>query len=296
MQLGFIGLGVMGSAIAENLLSAGHSLRVFDAFPAARGALAEQGAVACAGAAEAAQGAEIVFLSLPNDKIVGSVLLGDNGVFAAAAEGTVIVDFSSIAPDAAQRFAGEAASRRVLYVDAPVSGGQSGAKSGTLTIMMGCTQKTFEKIRPVLETIGKKLFCLGAPGHGAAIKMINNLLLGCNMAAMAEALVLGAKYGLSAQTMSDIIGVSSGRSYALEAKLTPFIMRDAFDGGFAVDLQRKDLGLALDAARAAEMPLPMTAAAVQIYDAARAKGLSRKDISSLVKVWEELCGIRLLDL
>ncbi len=295
MQLAFIGLGIMGAPIAANLLSAGHSLYVFDAFPAARAALTAKGAIPCDTAADAARTAQIVFLSLPNDKIVSQVLLADNGVFAAASTGTVIVDFSSIAPDAAQGFAAAAAAKGLTYVDAPVSGGQAGAKAGTLTVMAGCTPETFARIRPTLEVMGKQLFCMGAPGHGAAIKMVNNLLLGCNMAAMAEALILGAKYGLSAQKMSDIIGVSSGRSYALEAKLQPFIMQDAFDGGFAVDLQRKDLGLALDAARAAEMPLPMTASAVQIYDAARAQGLHRQDISSLVKVWETLCGIRLMD-
>ena len=136
---------------------------------------------------------------------------------------------------------------------------------------------------------------MGAAGRGAAIKMVNNLLLGCNMAALAEALVLGRRYGLPAETMRDVIGVSSGRSYAFEAKLEPFILAGKYDGGFAVDLQRKDLGLAMDAAREAAVPLPVTAAAVQVYETARAAGLGRKDISSLVTVWEELTGLRVAE-
>ena len=130
-------------------------------------------------------------------------------------------------------------------------------------------------------------------GGGDAIKMVNNLLLGCNMAALAEALTLGVKCGLSVETMKEVISVSSGRSYAMDAKLEKFIMADQFTGGFAVDLQYKDLGLALEASRDEKVPLPMTAAAVQIYEAARAKGQGREDMSSVVKVWEDLTGAQI---
>lgn len=292
MNLGFIGLGVMGGAMAKNLLAAGHALRVFDSAPGAAQALAEAGAAACGSAAEAAQGSRVVFLSLPNDAIVGKVL---GEALKGLAPDSYVVDFSSVSPAAAARFADTAREKGVTYVDAPVSGGQKGAQNGTLTIMAGCTEGDFTALEPVLRTVGKKLFCMGAAGRGAAIKMVNNLLLGCNMAALAEALVLGRRYGLPAETMRDVIGVSSGRSYAFEAKLEPFILAGKYDGGFAVDLQRKDLGLAMDAAREAAVPLPVTAAAVQVYETARAAGLGRKDISSLVTVWEDLTGAKVTE-
>ncbi|MBR0171523.1 MAG: NAD-binding protein, partial [Lachnospiraceae bacterium] len=130
-------------------------------------------------------------------------------------------------------------------------------------------------------------------GGGDAVKLVNNLLLGCNMAALAEALALGVKCGLSVETMRDVISVSSGKSYVLDAKLEKFIMADAFDGGFAVDLQYKDLGLALEASRDEQVPLPMTATAVQVYEAARAKGQGRQDMSSVVKLYEDLTGAKI---
>ncbi len=292
MQLGFIGLGVMGKPMVRNLLSAGHSVAVYDTSREAMASVSAEGAAARASAAQAAADADAVMLSLPNEKIVGAVL---KEVFAGAAKGTCLIDFSSISPSAAQRFCADAAEAGMTYIDAPVSGGETGARAGTLTIMAGCGEGVFARIRPLLEAVGGKLFCLGRGGHGAAVKVVNNLLLGCNMAAVAEALSLGAKYGLSAQVMQDVIGVSSGRSYAFEAKMGPFIMQDRFDGGFAVDLQRKDLGLALDAARDVAQPLPLTAAAAQVYDTARAAGLGRKDISSLIQVWEKLAGIKLIE-
>ncbi len=275
--------------MAKNLLTAGHALRVFDPAPGAAAALSAAGAIPCTSAAAVAQDSQIVFLSLPNDTIVGGVL---DELRPMLMSGSYVVDFSSISPNAAIQFAAKLKEKGVTYVDAPVSGGQKGAQNGTLTIMMGCSERDFTLLEPAVQAIGKKLFCMGEAGRGAAIKMVNNLMLGCNMAAAAEALVLGHRYGLSAEIMRDVVGVSSGRSYAFEAKLEPFIMAEQYDGGFAVELQRKDLGLAMDAARAAAMPLPMTAAAVQIYETARAAGLGRKDISSLVTLLEGLTGVR----
>lgn len=292
MNLGFIGLGVMGGAMAKNLLTAGHALRVFDPAPGIATALSSAGAIHCTSAASVAQGSQIVFLSLPNDMIVSEVL---EELLSMLTPGNYVVDFSSISPNAAIQFAAKLKKEDVTYVDAPVSGGQKGAQNGTLTIMMGCSERDFTLLKPVVQSIGQKLFCLGDVGRGAAIKMVNNLMLGCNMAAVAEALVLGRKYGLSAETIRDVVGVSSGRSYAFEAKLEPFIMAEKYDGGFAVDLQRKDLGLAMDAAREAMMPLPMTATAVQVYEAARAAGLGRKDISSLVTMLESLAGVKVTE-
>jgi 2-hydroxymethylglutarate dehydrogenase len=295
MKIGFIGAGAMGKPMAKNLLNAGHEVFVFDLIPANVQELESAGAKACAGSKDLAGKAELIITSLPNAKIVETVMTGPEGVFAGCKPGTIIMDMSSVAPGSTQAMSRVAEKSGLYYIDAPVSGGVSGAAAGTLTIMVGCGRETFEKISPVLKVLGKNIYHIGEAGSGDAVKIVNNLLLGANMAALAEALVLGVKLGLKPQMMKDVLSVSSGRSYALEAKFDNFIMADSFDTGFAVDLQYKDLGLALEAAKDVCSPLPMTAAAVQVFEAARAKGLNRKDISSVIKVWEDLGGVRIKD-
>jgi 2-hydroxymethylglutarate dehydrogenase len=295
MKVGFIGVGAMGKPMAKNLLAAGHEVFIFDINSANVQELEKEGAKACAGNKDLAGKAELIITSLPNAKIVETVMTGREGIFENCRPGTVIMDMSSVAPGSTKAMAKIAEQSGLQYIDAPVSGGVAGATAGTLTIMVGCNKETFEKVSPVLKVLGKNIYHVGETGSGDAVKIVNNLLLGANMAALAEALVLGAKMGLKAQVMKDVISVSSGRSYALEAKFDKFIMADSFDTGFAVDLQYKDLGLALEAARDTCCPLPLTAAAMEVFEAARAKGLNRKDISSVVKVWEDLIGIRIKD-
>ena len=295
MKIGFIGVGAMGKPMAKNLIKAKHDVFVFDLVLANVNELEKDGATACADIKELAGKAELIIASLPNAKIVDAVMTGDDGVFAACKKGTIIMDMSSVAPESSKAMAKIAKQSELIYIDAPVSGGVAGATAGTLTIMVGCDKETFEKVSPVLKFLGKNIFHAGDTGAGDAVKIVNNLLLGANMASLAEALVLGAKMGLKTQVMKEIISVSSGRSYALDAKLEKFIMADNFDTGFAVDLQYKDLGLAMEAARDTCSPVPMTAAALEVFETARAKGLNRKDISSVVKVWEDLSGIRIKD-
>lgn len=290
MKIGFVGLGAMGKPMACNLLAAGYEVYAFDVNEAAVKDLESRGGKGCASAGALAGKAEVIICSLPNAKIVESVMCAEGGVFEHCAPGSIIVDMSSVAPNSTKAMAKVAAEKGIGYIDAPVSGGVSGAEAGTLTIMVGADSATFAKVKPVFDVLGKNIYHVGEVGGGDAIKMVNNLLLGCNMAALAEALTLGVKCGLSMETMREVISVSSGRSYAMEAKLERFIMADSFGGGFAVDLQYKDLGLALEAARDERVPLPMTAAAVEIYEMARAKGQGREDMSSIVKVWEDLTG------
>lgn len=292
MKIGFVGLGAMGKPMAANLLSAGYEVHVFDVMEPAVKEMAEKGAHACADAGEVAAHADAIICSLPNAKIVESVMTGEGGVFENCRKGSIIIDMSSVAPNSTKMMAQKASKLGVHYIDAPVSGGVSGAAAGTLTIMVGADDETFQKVKPVFDVLGKNIYHIGEVGGGDAIKMVNNLLLGCNMAALAEALTLGVKCGLSVETMKEVISVSSGRSYALEAKLEKFIMADSYNGGFAVDLQYKDLGLALEASRDERVPVPMTAAAVQIYEAARAMGQGREDMSSIVKVWEKMTGAK----
>lgn len=292
MKIGFIGVGAMGQPMALNLIAAGYDVSVFDTSPSQAQKLGEKGAAVCTTCGELAAASDVIVSSLPNAAIVESVYAGVGGVFESCRPGTVVVDMSSVAPSTTKKMEKLAKERGLEYVDAPVSGGVAGAQAGTLTIMVGADEAVFKKISPVLEVLGKNIYHVGEPGSGDAIKLVNNLLLGCNMAALAEALVLGVKCGLSPKTMYEIIKNSSGRSYALEAKMEKFIMADAFDTGFAVDLQYKDLGLALEAARENSVPLPVTASAMQVFEFARAKGLNRKDMSSVVKVWEDLTGVK----
>ena len=293
MKFGVIGLGRMGTPMALNLIKAGFEVYAFDVVEAAVQGVVEQGAIACASSGELASQVEALMFSLPNSKIVETVVLGKDGVLENCKPGTVIIDMSSVAPNSTKAVAAKCAEKGVRYCDAPVSGGVSGAEAGTLTIMVGADNETYEIVKPVFEVLGKNVYHIGEVGGGDAMKMVNNLLLGCNMAALAEALTLGVKSGLSLETMKEVISVSSGNSYALGAKLEKFIMADNFDGGFAVDLQYKDLGLALEASRDEQVPLPITAAAVQIYEAARAKGQGREDMSSIVKVWEDITGAKI---
>lgn len=292
MKIGFVGLGAMGKPMACNLLKAGYEVYAFDVVEAAVREMEGKGARGCATAGELAGKADAIICSLPNAKIVESVMCSEGGVFENCKAGTIIIDMSSVAPNSTKAMAKKAAEKGIGYIDAPVSGGVSGAAAGTLTIMVGADDAAFEKVKPVLDVLGKNIYHVGEVGGGDAIKMVNNLLLGCNMAALSEALTLGVKCGLSVETMKEVISVSSGRSYALDAKLEKFIMADQFTGGFAVDLQYKDLGLALEASRDERVPLPMTAAAVQVYEMARAKGQGREDMSSVVKVWEDLTGAK----
>ena len=295
MKIGFIGVGAMGKPMAINLLTAGHEVFVFDLIQANVLELEKAGAKACVDNKDLAGKVELIISSLPNAKIVETVMTGQEGVFAACKPGTIIIDMSSVAPESTKAMAKIAGQSGLSYIDAPVSGGVAGAVAGTLTIMVGSDKETFEKISPILKVLGKNIYHVGGTGSGDAIKIVNNLLLGANMAALAEALALGVKMGLKAQIMKDVISVSSGRSYPLEAKFDNFIMADSFDTGFAIDLQYKDLGLALEAARDTCSPLPVTAAAIEVFEAASAKGLNRKDISSVIKVWEDLSGIRIKD-
>ncbi len=295
MKLGFIGLGAMGIPMSQRLLDAAYALHIYDVVEAAVAALAANGARRCASPRAVAENSQIVFSSLPNAAIVGKVMRGETGVFAGASAGKVVIDLSSVDPYSTKQLAAEAAGKKFEYIDAPVSGGVAGAVAGTLTIMVGAGDDCFKKVEPLLNILGKKIIHVGEVGAGDAVKIVNNMLLGANMAALAEALVLGRKAGLKAQTMYDIIKESSGRSYVLETKMPNFIMKDNFESGFAVDLMYKDLGLAIETAKTLNMPVPVINMVQQVYEMARAKGYGRQDMSSVVKIWAELMDTKIQD-
>lgn len=292
MKAGFIGLGVMGRPMAKRLTKAGINLTVFDMVPEAVAELMALGAAAAKSAAEVAAAAAVIFTSLPNSAIFKAVMSGEGGVMTGIKPGALAVDLSSVEPQVSRQLAEVLATKGCTMLDAPVSGGVSGAEAGTLTIMVGGRTEDLERAKPLLGHLGNKIFHVGGQGAGQAIKLVNNLLLGINMAAVAEALTLGTKLGLEAQTMLDIISQSSGSSYALTAKAEKFILPGKFDPGFTINLQYKDLELAVSTAKSLTYPLPMGNQAQQIYETARAKGQGREDISSVIKINEDLAGVK----
>lgn len=292
MKIGFIGLGVMGKRMATNVLKGKYELAVFDLNKDAVKDLQQLGAKACETPCEVAQNSDVVLTSLPNSAIVENVVLGENGILEGAKEGTVIVDLSSITPKTIQNIAKKASEKGVEVLDAPVSGGAAGAEKGTLTIMVGGKKEVFEKVLPVLNCIGTKVNHVGDVGAGDTVKLVNNLLLGVNMVAVAEALTLGVKAGLKPEILYDIISQSSGSSYALTAKYNNFIAKGNFEPGFMIDLQYKDLQLAVDTSKDLKMPLIIGNLAQQLFEMARAKGLGSEDISAVIKLYEEWTSIK----
>nr|WP_092070477.1 NAD(P)-dependent oxidoreductase [Dendrosporobacter quercicolus]NSL48261.1 NAD(P)-dependent oxidoreductase [Dendrosporobacter quercicolus DSM 1736]SDM10969.1 2-hydroxymethylglutarate dehydrogenase [Dendrosporobacter quercicolus] len=292
MKIGFIGLGAMGKPMALNLLQAGHAVTVCDINRDAVAGLVASGAAAADNPGELAAVAEIIIMMLPNGAIVEATVQGAAGILSKARPGLYIVDMSSVAPECTKKMAALARAQGVHYMDAPVSGGVTGAASGTLTIMAGGEAAVVEACRPVLEILGKKIYYAGQAGAGDAVKVVNNFLLAANMAAAAEGFVLGVKLGLDPAILFDIVSASSGNSYALTAKMTKFVFPGNFVPGFAVDLQHKDIELALAAAREAAVELRLAPVVQEFYQAAQTAGWGREDIAAIIKPLEEQARVK----
>jgi 3-hydroxyisobutyrate dehydrogenase and related beta-hydroxyacid dehydrogenases len=295
MKVGFIGIGVMGRPMALNLLKAGHIVTVFARHPDKP----EVQEVLNAGAKQApspralAMAVEVIITMVPNSPQVEEVVLGPQGILEGARRDLVIIDMSTIAPSTSRKLAESAAQRNVHFLDAPVSGGSQGAVNGTLSIMVGGEQETFEKVRPVLEAMGTpdNIIYVGPSGSGEVVKLINNMLVGTIAASTAEALLLGVKAGADLETMTKIIGISTGANWQLSNQFPLRAFNGSFQPGFMTDLLHKDLGLALDMAAENEIPVAMTALSRQLYELARARGYGREDYTSLLKVLEEGTGV-----
>ncbi len=295
MQLGFIGIGVMGRPMTLNLLKAGHEVTIFARHPDKPEVqeVIKAGAKLAPSARAVAIASEIVITMVPNSMQVEEVVTGPQGILDGARKGLIIIDMSTIAPQMSRKLAQEATKKDVHFLDAPVSGGSQGAVNGTLTIMVGGEQEMFEKALPVLENMGKKenIFHVGPVGAGEVIKLVNNLLSGTIAASISEALVLGVKAGTDVATMAKVIGVSSGTSWQLSNQFPLRAFNGSFQPGFMTDLLHKDLGLALDLASENETPLAMTAIARQMFEFTRAAGYGKEDYTALLKVLEQSAGV-----
>ena len=291
LQLGFIGLGIMGAPMALHLLKAGHTLHTHTRSKTPD-LLLQEGAQVCANATEVAQKADIIFLMLPDTPDVEKVLFGAQGVAAGLTAGKVVVDMSSISPIATREFAQKISALGGDYVDAPVSGGEVGAKNAALTIMVGASESGFARVKPLLELMGKNITLVGGNGDGQTAKVANQIIVALNIEAVAEALLFAARAGADPAKVRQALMGGFASSRILEVHGERMIKR-TFDPGFRIELHQKDLNLALDAARSLGMSLPNTASAQQLFSSCVAHGGKGWDHSAMVKALEQMANFSL---
>jgi len=291
MKLGFIGLGIMGAPMCGHLIAAGHQL-----FVHSRGkvppSIATSGATQCTTARGVAERADIVFIMVPDTPHVADVLFGENGVAAGIAKGKTVVDMSSISPIETKAFAKKINALGCDYLDAPVSGGEVGAKNATLSIMVGGPQGTFDKVMPLFELMGKNITLVGGNGDGQTAKVANQIIVALNIEAVAEALLFAAKAGADPARVRQALMGGFASSKILEVHGERMVKR-TFDPGFRIELHQKDLNLALSSARALGVSLPNTATAQELFNACAAHGGKAWDHSAMVRALEKLANFEI---
>ena len=288
LNIGFIGLGIMGAPMAGHLRAAGHTLFVNTRSKVAP-ALLDAGVTVCSTAQGVAAKADIVFLMLPDTPDVEKVLFGANGVASGLSAGKTVVDCSSINPIATKAFAEKIRALGCDYLDAPVSGGEVGAKAASLTIMVGAEDASFARIQPLFALMGKNITLVGGIGTGQICKVANQIIVALNIAAVSEALVFASKAGADPAKVRQALMGGFAASRILEVHGERMIKR-TFNPGFRIALHQKDLGLALQSARALDMALPQTAMAAQLMQTCAALGHGQLDHSALVKGVEMMAG------
>ena len=287
-EIGFIGVGIMGMPMAGHLVSAGHRLHVWSRSRPAD-ALSAAGFQPADSPRAVAARAEIVITMVSDTPDVAQVLFDADGVAAGLSPGKLVIDMSSISPIATRGFAARIEALGCDYLDAPVSGGDIGAKAATLTIMVGGRQSAFERALPLLQKMGRSITLIGDSGAGQTAKVANQIIVALNVAAVSEALVFAAKAGVDPARVRQALLGGFAASRVLEVHGEKMLKR-TFDPGFRIELHRKDLGVALDCARALQMALPNTATVAEWMNAAQAQGLGQRDSSALVKIVEQLAG------
>jgi 2-hydroxy-3-oxopropionate reductase len=283
-KLGFIGLGIMGKPMAGHLIAAGHEVYLHSR-SGVPGELKEKDGKSCATPKEVAQRAEIVFLMVPDTPDVEKVLFGENGVASGLSKGKTVVDMSSIAPIATKEFAQRINALGCDYLDAPVSGGEVGAKQATLTIMVGGPDSAFNKVKPLFDLMGKNITLVGGNGDGQTCKVANQIIVALTIEAVGEALLFASKAGADPAKVRQALMGGFASSRILEVHGERMIKR-TFQPGFRVELHQKDLNLALSGARALGLSLPNTAGTQQLFSACVANGGAGWDHSGLVRALE----------
>lgn len=288
MNIGFIGLGIMGRPMAGHLIDAGHTVFVNRVKPVSR-ELVDKGGVATDTPRAVAEAADTIILMVPDTSDVEAVLFGEDGVFEGLAPGKLVIDMSSISPAATKEFAEKIQAKGCDYLDAPVSGGEAGAKNAALTIMVGGTPEAFARARPLFEIMGKTITHIGPVGNGQVAKVANQIVVGLTIEAVAEALTLARAAGADpARVREALLGGLAG-SKILEMHGQRMI-EETFEPGFRISLHRKDIGLAVDAARQLGLALPNVALVEQVMNAAVARGDGDKDHSGLIRTIQSMSG------
>ena len=286
--IGFIGLGIMGRPMAHNLIKGGHTLFLHSrsGVPAD---LVEAGGRACATPKEVASNADVIITMVPDTPDVDAVLFGANGVAQGLSQGKTVVDMSSISPMATKQFARRVNELGCEYLDAPVSGGEVGAKNGTLSIMVGATEATFGRVRPIFELMGKNITLVGGNGDGQTCKVANQIVVALTIEAVGEALLFASKAGADPTRVREALMGGFAASRILEVHGERMIKR-AFDPGFRIELHQKDLNLALTGARALGLSLPNTSTCQELLNACTAQGGAKWDHSAMVRALEKLAN------
>ena len=287
-NIGFVGLGIMGKPMAANLIKGGHTLFLHSRSGVPQ-ELTAAGGKACASAKEVAQKADIIITMVPDTPDVEKALFGPDGVAAGLSRGKTVVDMSSISPMETKKFAKRINELGCEYLDAPVSGGEVGAKNAALTIMVGGTQATFDKVKPVFEQMGKNITLVGGNGDGQTCKVCNQIIVALNLEAVGEALVFASKAGADPSRVRQALMGGFAASRILEVHGERMIKR-TFDPGFRIELHQKDLNLALQGARAMGVSLPNTATAQELFNSCVASGGAKWDHSAMVRALEKLAN------
>ena len=288
-RIAFIGLGIMGSPMAVHLQDAGHQVTGFDHTPDKIKPLVAAGGQAAASACDAVRDADVIAIMVPDSPHVAAVLQGEGGVYESAPAGALIIDFSSIRPDVSAELAAEAGQKGFRIIDAPVSGGEAGAKNAALSIMVGGSPEDFATAKPLLDIVGKTIVHVGPSGAGQTVKAANQLIVAINIEAVAEALVFLEAYGVDTNAALDVLGGGLAGSAVLNQKRDNMTAR-SFEPGFRIDLHHKDMGIVTSAAREAGVVLPLGALAAQLVASVRANGGGSLDHSALLTGVELLSG------
>lgn len=286
-KIGFIGLGIMGKPMARNLLKGGYSLVVYDIIQSSTTEVANHGATVANSPSEVASACKTIITMLPNGPEVKQVVAGKNGILEGIQEGSVIIDMSSIAPLVSKEMYQLCKDKKASFMDAPVSGGEPKAIEGTLAIMVGCDEADFEPQLPLLKTMGASVVRTGEIGSGNVTKLVNQVIVALNIAALSEAMVLGTKAGVDPELIFEAIKGGLAGSTVMNAK-TPMIINRNFKPGFKIDLHIKDLANALETSRQLGVSMPLTGLIMEIMQALKTDGEGQNDHSAIVHFFEKL--------
>lgn len=292
MKIGFIGLGKMGLPMAKNLCKAGYSVYVHSGNSDSQAQMLQEGALAIGSFQEMAQLCDAVITIVPADKEIQELYLGEEGLIANAKEGVTFIDMTSAKGNTKELVneAVKASGKELRFVDAPVSGGVAGAVNGTLTIMTGCEESTFEAVKPVLEAMGKNIIYTGDVGTASNVKLLNQMLNAGNTAVAAEVLCMSRKLGVDDEVLKNVVSQSSGQSFVFDRNVTKFMMSGDHTPGFRLNLMKKDVGLFIDAANELEGFTPVTHLVYELFRACANNGMGDLNYTSIHKWMEENQG------